>query len=315
MSNFLGRGNAPAPPPPQYRPARPEEIHPALRLILGPDGGLADSEQTMEFCSMAHQRGINLGDLWVAEREGKILWALLPIVSPGRTVLLLCPASRAKDETMGALIDAVCARFSQRGTHLAQVLLDPPDAAAQRLFASHGFRRMAELVYLQGNIRSGAVEPTLPPSFTWQQYASDTHALFAKAISDSYRESLDCPGLNGLRDIEDVIAGHKGSGEFDPRFWFLLSEHGTPRGVLLLSRLAKIDAAELVYLGLTPDARRRGLGQLLMNQALYVTTEQMKLPRLSLAVDCGNVPALKLYYRFGFARAGSKVAMMRVVGR
>jgi ribosomal protein S18 acetylase RimI-like enzyme len=309
VSNFLGRSNASASSP-QYRPARPDEIHSGIRLILGPDGGLADSEQAMEFCSLAHQRGINLGDLWIAEREGRLLWAVLPIVSPGRTVLLLCPASRSKDEIMGALIDAICARFAQRGTHLAQALLDPPDAAGQRLFASHGFRRMAELVYLQGNIPTGMVEPTLPPGFAWQHYAPHTHALFAQAIADSYRDSLDCPGLNGLRDIDDVIAGHKGSGEFDPRFWSVLTEHGAGRGVLLLSRLAKIDAAELVYLGLAPDARRRGLGQLLMNQALYVTTEQMQLSRLSLAV-----PALKLNYRFGFSKAGSKVAMMRVLGR
>src|SRR3712207_8951894 len=39
-----------------------------------------------------------------------------------------------------------------------------------------------------------------------------------------FRSSLDCPALNGVRDMEDVLAGHKASGEFDPALWFLLSE-------------------------------------------------------------------------------------------
>ena len=33
--------------------------------------------------------------------------------------------------------------------------------------------------------------------------------------------------------------------------------------------------------------------------------------RLSLAVDANNAPALRLYYRHGLQRVGSKIAMMR----
>jgi hypothetical protein len=40
-------------------------------------------------------------------------------------------------------------------------------------------------------------------------------------------------------------------------------------------------------------------------------TAGRRLPRLCLAVDALNVPALKLYYRQGMQRVGSKLALMR----
>jgi hypothetical protein len=134
--------------------------------------------------------------------------------------------------------------------------------------------------------------------------------LFAQTIFRTYQQSLDCPSLNGLRDMEDVLAGHKSSGEFDPRLWGLLCEGDEPRGVLLLARMQPAEALELVYLGLTPDARGRGIGDLLMGQAMSVASAE-RAGRLSLAVDSGNTPALKLYYRHGLQRVGAKDALMR----
>jgi mycothiol synthase len=110
--------------------------------------------------------------------------------------------------------------------------------------------------------------------------------------------------------MEDVLAGHKASGEFDAGLWMLLYEGDAPRGALLLSRAQPADALELVYLGLAPEARGRGLGDLMMRQALAATAAS-GAGRLSLAVDSNNVPALKLYYRHGMQRVGAKMALMR----
>jgi ribosomal protein S18 acetylase RimI-like enzyme len=119
--------------------------------------------------------------------------------------------------------------------------------------------------------------------------------------------------------MEDVIAGHKASGEFDPGLWFLLTEtfadgnvpaRRVPRGVLVLGKLPRTDAVELVYLGLTPAARGRGLGAMVLRHALG-TVARIERARLTLAVDSANVPALKLYYRQGMQQIATKVAMMR----
>jgi ribosomal protein S18 acetylase RimI-like enzyme len=151
-------------------------------------------------------------------------------------------------------------------------------------------------------------------------YGPESHAAFARTIVQTYQESLDCPALNGLRDIEDVIAGHKASGggpkAFDPAWWFLLRERDAEAlAVLLLARTTSphAAAAELVYLGLVPAARGRGIGDVVMRQALHVVSAARgETPTsLALAVDGHNTRALRLYHRHGMRRVGSKRAFVR----
>jgi mycothiol synthase len=316
LSNFLRRTDAPAGPrtPVLYRPAGHEQVHPGLRLILGSDGRLADEAMVVDFLQFAMQRGIDLNDLWVADQGGRVTWAVLPIVSPGRTMLILAPGGRPRgergDEVARALVEAVCEHCLARGVALAQVLLDPADAAARGVYLGGSFRQMAELLYLQADVRRTYPAPPPPEGFRWVTYTPAEHARFAATISASYRESLDCPALNGVRDIEDVMAGHKASGDFDPAWWFLLCDREEPRAVLLLSRTPPTGTAELVYLGLVPAARGSGLGDLVMRQALHQVAAHGP-GRLALAVDAGNAPALRLYHRHGLRKIGSKLAMMR----
>jgi ribosomal protein S18 acetylase RimI-like enzyme len=117
--------------------------------------------------------------------------------------------------------------------------------------------------------------------------------------------------LNGRRNIEDVLAGHKAAGEFDPALWFLLlAPGGVPAGVLLLSRSTRTDALELVYLGLLKQHRGRGLGDVLMQHAL-ASAVRIGSRRLSLAVDSQNTPALRLYHRHGLSRICTRLALLR----
>ncbi len=319
----------PAPAPVVFRPARGDEIVAGLRVVLGSHGYSADEAQVVDFMQFALRRGISLAHLWLAERtgEGTAAWAVLPVLSPGRTLLLLGPAHPPPGAgtdgaaVAGALVGRVCDHFASRGVHLAQVLLDPADAASRQLYESRGFGRVAELLYLQGAPRRKAPAPALPPGHYWVAYGPHTHDAFVSAIAETYHQSLDCPALNGLREMEDVLAGHKASGEFDPALWLLLCEDvpgpagkraPVARGVLLLSVMPPGDALELVYLGLTPAARGRGLGDVLVKQAL-ATAAARRASRLSLAVDSANAPALKLYYRHGLQRIASKLALMRVL--
>jgi ribosomal protein S18 acetylase RimI-like enzyme len=140
-------------------------------------------------------------------------------------------------------------------------------------------------------------------------YSSENHALFAEGILRSYRDSLDCPALSGLRDIEDIIAGHRATGEHVPEMWQLIVENDQPRGVVLLSRIPSSDAVELVYLGLAVEARGKGLGTVLMQQAMHLIVSDRRRG-LTLAVDSQNEPALRLYFRHGMQRIAARVAMI-----
>jgi mycothiol synthase len=235
------------------------------------------------------------------------------VISAGHTMLLFAPTfiSGARQRRAAELLtEEVLSQFRERGVQLTQVLLEPGDVAIGDFYKSISFRMMAELIYLQATPRMLASAPKLAEGYSFLTYSSETHRRFAATIAASYEKSLDCPALNGLRDLEDVIAGHKAAGQFDPALWFLLCKSETPQGVLLLTRTAGADAMELVYVGLTPEARGQDLGDLLVRQALAVTRHE-RCSRLTLAVDSLNAPALKLYYRHGFRRIADKLALMR----
>jgi ribosomal protein S18 acetylase RimI-like enzyme len=294
------------------RHAAPGEIHMALAMILGSPGRPAAASQVADFVNVSAQRRIDVSAIWVAQTGQRIVWAVLPVLNPGRTCLLLSPPE-ILDATLPAatrLVNEICLDLARRQVHLSQVLLEPQYARPRRLFTTLGFMEIAELIYLQGYVPRNIQPATLTDQMRWIPYSPQNHALYSRAIVETYRDSLDCPALSGLREIDDVIAGHQATGEFDPAAWQLLLENERPVGVVLLSRITNTEISELVYLGLAPEARNRGFGSLLMRHALHTTSRENRR-KISLAVDSRNAPALKLYYRFGLQQVATRFAMIR----
>jgi mycothiol synthase len=295
------------------RAVRADEIDAALRLILSTAYGAAETIQIEDFLRFAEQRNVDLKTLKVAEELGQMKWAALPLVSAGRTMLIFAPSAAplpSQIEAAKKLTCEVVAEYRHREVDLAQVLIDPDAPAVRALYEACGFWALAELVYLQRRLSGPIARVELPAGMTFVAYSPSTQEEFARTIAASYRDSFDCPRLNGLRKIEDVVAGHKATGEFDPSQWLLLREGAAALGVLLLSRAPRSDSMELVYLGLAPEARGRGIARLLMRQAMSCTL-RAGLSRLCLAVDSLNQPAIKLYHAAGMSRVGSRLAMLR----
>ncbi|MBC8108903.1 MAG: GNAT family N-acetyltransferase [Anaerolineae bacterium] len=320
LSNFLRRHDGPGDDSPdnsrsarECRLVQRHEIDQALRLLLSGPGGLARDEQVLDFLSYAMHRNVDVNATWIASTRGRIEWSLLPVVSPGKTMLMLSPTKLHKHSTADAVVElarAVAADYARRDIDLAQLLLDPDQPAVRDSYAAAGFTELAELVYLHRAVRTTSDEIALPESFALRSYSSDVEHLFADAIRTSYESSLDCPGLNGMRDMRDVIEGHRATGEFEPGLWHIVQENDQPRAVLLLNRSIHSEAMELVYIGLSPAARGRGLGDLLMRLAMHLSARDGK-SELTLAVDSRNVPAMKLYFRHGMKRVGSRMAMIQ----
>jgi mycothiol synthase len=301
------------------RRARPAELTTAVGMILGSPGRPAPAAQVAELINSAVSRRIDVQGIWVAEVSGRIVWAVLPILNPGKTLLLLTSQEVGHEmgQGMGSpnlpaarLVEEICRHFAGQGVQLTQVLLESQSHQARQFFTSMGFKNIAELIYLQGQVPRNTAAPPMPDHMRWLEYSPATHTIFADAITRTYRDSLDCPDLSGLREIDDVIAGHQATGEFDPAGWQLLMEGDQAMGVLLLSRIPQSDAMELVYLGLPPEARGRGLGIFLMKQVFFLILRNQRR-KLSLAVDSKNEPALKLYYRFGMRQVATRWAMIR----
>jgi ribosomal protein S18 acetylase RimI-like enzyme len=125
----------------------------------------------------------------------------------------------------------------------------------------------------------------------------------------TYNDSLDCPELTGLRPIEDILAGHRAAGQFDPRLWELFLVDDEPAGCLLLAPLHTAPSLEVVYMGVVPEHRGRGVGDALLRRALQQCREH-GARLLTLAVDGRNAPAKRLYERFGLKTVARRDAYL-----
>ena len=184
----------------------------------------------------------------------------------------------------------------------------------QRAIEAGGFSFLAELAYMH---RPGKERPGLAPiafegqPLTATHWSESARPLFAEAIADSYEGTLDCPGLLGLRDMDDIITGHMATGRFNPKHWTVWSsaKTGKAAALLMLAESGNGIGFELVYIGVGPHARGQGLSKAIMHHGLDTTARDGR-GDLFLAVDCRNEPALRLYRGLGFRISAHKTALI-----
>jgi ribosomal protein S18 acetylase RimI-like enzyme len=295
------------PPRVAIRPVREYEIDEALALFLADPGQTCQVRRKVKsFRALAQQEHYDLTRQVIVVHDQKPLHACLFVPNEGRSAFVFtsCPSSAEPEppEWTQAREDALqqlCRWAFDSGSTLLQILLEPGDTLRRELCLRCGFRALTDLVYLFRLSDSPLPAPEPSVGIRWLSYQPQHHELFKSVIAQTYRYSLDCPELENLRDLEDIVLGHKAAGQFHPDLWNLLLLRDEPLGVLLLAPMKSGDTMELTYMGLCPAARRRGLGSVLLSQALALTGS-FNIKSLTLAVDYRNQPACRLYRRFGF---------------
>lgn len=288
----------------------------ALLLIGRPRG---DDAAVDHFLRFADEQGLDLSTLWLASEggpTGRILGSVLLVPNHGSTAMLFLGQATGWTDTSAVvgLIKAVCAGPGRQGVSVIQSLIDPGQVVEGEVLQRSGLSRLAKLIYMQRTIEPGEHRVTRPKRLggcetpTILTYSEATHNDFGRAIEASYVETLDCPGLVGMRKTDQIIEGHKGTGQFDPDNWLAyFDEAGQPIAVLLLAQVAQGNGLELVYLGVAQDYRGKKIGRELMQ---YAISEAARFGggRLYLAVDDRNDPAVRLYTGMGFRASTRKIA-------
>jgi ribosomal protein S18 acetylase RimI-like enzyme len=262
--------------------------------------------------------GIDLSGLWVARKGRRIVGALLTQVLAGRSAAIWAPEitlTFGRARTAAALVRAALGDFERRGIRIAQALVDessPRHSSAD--LARGGLPFITDLVYLR--------RPTFPametnpqlPRFQWQTFSAGTEPDFRAVLQATYAGSLDMPELEGIRSLDDILASHREGGRFRPERWQVghLPHEPGAAAIVLLSELLDREAWEVAYLGLTPEARGRGLGHAALAHALEVAGPHT--PRLELAVDVRNVPAQRLYQSAGFVPFERRAVHLAALG-
>ena len=292
----------------RVRPIQPHEIAQALPLLFddGKSSNQTLRDKTKAFTELARQENYNLSKQMVVADETRVFHACCFVPQEGKTAFIFTSQPKRTVRSDGLLFDLAVTmlnRLSQwafeEENKLLQVLVEPADHDRNRLGVASGFRELTELIYLTRDTLTPVLTFEQPDPIRWLPYSAQSHNLFKKIIKQTYRDSLDCPELENLRDMEDVLCGHKGAGQFDPTGWKLLMADGNPAGVLILSPFKKGRTMELTYMGLCPEARGKGYAQCLLAEALRYA-QQAQMEHITLAVDHRNRPACRLYEQFGF---------------
>jgi GNAT superfamily N-acetyltransferase len=285
----------------------------ALALLL--TGAVGGSRAVVEqFLGFASDQSLSLDHLWGAFRggpNGAILAACLIVQCSGRTAMtFVSPPQFGVDASVaGGLIRTACAAQDPLRVRVVQGLLDAGQFREADAFASAGFTRLAHLVYMQRVSMPPFEALRIDPAIDILYYQPDLRPLFAQAVLGSYEDTADCPGLLGLREIDDILDGHMATGEFLPHLWMLLRCGDAPVGVLLLNPVLQRQAMEVVYLGLSKPWRGKGLGRRLLLHALGLTRRE-RIKQVILAVDEANEPAMQLYRSMKFTPTARKLAMV-----
>lgn len=296
-------------------PAEQEARRRALAMLL--TGRPREEDAAVDhFLRFAEMQGLDLSALWIAAEGGRMLGSVLLVPNHGATAMLFVGQATGWRDTAAVvrLIRAVCDGPGREGVSVVQSLVDPGQVVEGQVLERAGLTRLAKLIYMQRAIEPGEHRVPRPVSLGGcavpriATYGPETHADFARTIEASYIDTLDCPGLVGMRRIDDIIAGHRGTGRFDPDNWLAyFDEHDRPIAVLLLARVAQGAGHELVYLGVAPGYRGRGIGGRLMSYAVSEAARQGGT-KLYLAVDDRNDPAVRLYNALGFRASSRKIA-------
>ena len=290
----------------------------AQRILLSPDlTSNAAWHRLAGFLPSAQADGLELAHpVAVLDEQQRIAWACVTIVSPGRTGLLIfapLPSDPAVRPILLRAIDLAAERQRRSDLALMQALLPAEHDEEGQLLLDARFVRLAELIYteapLPGLAATGSVDWPAQDGDTVVTFDEPNLPLFARTIEATYVQTQDCPALEGLRRMDEIIAGHRGSGVFRPDLWFLFVRRGEPLAVILLNEISDFAgrAVELVYMGVVHTARGQGLGQRMLNFAMRAA-RRAGYRRMILAVDAANAPALRLYDNAGFVETMRRVA-------
>lgn len=258
-----------------------------------------------------------LDALLVAADGGKVVAATWAQPSPGKAAALWAPEwdgtrPKAAQPTEAALVAAAAEACDAAGVAMTQTLFERADDARIAALLASGYYKIAALQYLGRRVPDD-VRTAEDDLMTFEPYTPRAHNRLKRLLARTYVESLDCPGLEEHRDLDDVLTGYRATGIYDPQRWLLASSAGEDVGVVIVAEHPGTDQAELIYMGLTPEARGRGLGLRLVQRA-FCEAAAMGVDQLMVAVDDGNTPARRVYERAGFAPWAKRYVYIRPRG-
>jgi ribosomal protein S18 acetylase RimI-like enzyme len=299
--------------PPKIGPITPDKLPRTLALAFNRLEPAAREGRVNALLDDIRAGRISADGILAAWRGDRIVGAIFAQTQIGRTAVTWPPSIVAGEprRTLDSLMQATLRRLADEDVQVVHALLDFSTAEDNDLLCRAGFQRLANLIYLVSETRHfPAVQPKGPLEF--ENYTPDVHDRLAAIVDATYQDTLDCPALNGVREIEDILSGYRATSGFRPELWMIVRHQDRCVGCLLLADHPEHENCELVYMGILPDARGNGWGVAIARHAQWIA-RQLDRSRLVLAVDEANLPARNLYTSIGFHGWDRRTVYLKVI--
>jgi ribosomal protein S18 acetylase RimI-like enzyme len=285
--------------------ARAHELPAAFGLMYQHLDAREHEDCVVRSLQLVDQGELQVGDVLVIRGSAGLRGTMVCCTGIGACGQIWPPQVAAGEEPFAledALVRHGLAVLRGQGARFVQCLVAPEDAALAPALTRNGFSNPTALLLMRHQLRAGSDQifcPLANPALTYRIYDEDSAELFAQTLLRTYEGTLDFPELNGMRTSDEILAGHRTHGTFDPAKWFVVLKEGTAAGLLLLADDPEFGECELAYLGVVPAVRGQGIGRALVRKAVQEAWDR-SAAQLIVSVDRRNHVARNLYEREGF---------------
>jgi mycothiol synthase len=301
------------PCPPPLRPAALRALHD--RLPAEQQAGLAQVLQTLGVPNQAEWDGLLIA---INGKEPPTAAADVADAAwvqrlPGETACLWIAPNRAADQQ---LLRAAAAFVDERQIPLTQLVVSADDGYSPAACQAAGFPEFATLAYMYVDLKGRARRVPhphfrMPPPLRFRGNADAEPERLERVVAQTYVGTLDCPRLDGVRPLSEVLQGYRTQGRYRPEHWYVVQAEEQDVGALILAEHPGLGNWELVYMGIAAPVRGRGWGEAVVAFAIDVAMRG-GAERLVCAVDAANEPALNVYRRLGFVEWAQRIVYARL---
>ncbi|MCI0379888.1 MAG: GNAT family N-acetyltransferase [Gemmataceae bacterium] len=202
--------------------ARPEELLLAFQLAFQHLSKELRAERVRNALALTTAGEINPDGVLVARDDKGLAGVQVAVPLAGANGLLWPPQTRVPDSALAdRLVQAALTWLRERGVTCAQALLTMEETHLDEPLRRAGFRNIGALQYMVHHLLH---VPAPTTKLHLQTYDQVDHLLFEQIVEQTYEGTLDCPELNGVRTVADILTGHQAQGKFDPKRWWLVWE-------------------------------------------------------------------------------------------
>src|SRR5262245_26802080 len=185
--------------------ARHKDIAAALQLLFAHAAAEDQSHRLERTKRLLRSGELQADGLRIIRHGNQLLGAMLAAPAPGSVGLVWPPQAISGSERAAvedALVQDTLAWLGGQGVRVCQALLRPEELPLGAPLLRTGFQHITSLSYLRSRLES---ELVVTPTLQYQPFSDETKQLFTDTLQHTYEATLDCPELNGIRSMDEIL--------------------------------------------------------------------------------------------------------------